>query len=380
MGRVADKLIKAKTASSSNSRVGSFSVALVSAREGSGITDYKYHVIDVSDLSNMTVLDTVEANDGTIKYRPSRAAILYDGDNVGIAEREYDAISYWDVSDATSMTFIDRERNSSANFPGFNNFYGLVSDKINNIFLGNGATNNDWQANFRVATNNASISRVYRSPNTSTFSHGYLQPAIDATNRVLFVSNTTSNSISAYSYNQYGSSFTLLSTLQDATDLINPRNFVLDETTDTLYVGLTNGDITSVDVSNVSSMSVIDRLANISGNKRYYDMQIDTTNQVLFACSVYNKTNTSVGGSVYSVDISDSANLAHLDFIEKLNDTDVTFPFQMDVDAEDEYLFVACSGSDKLLVIDYSDPSSLTIHAKSSTSNFRQDELIKLIR
>ena len=52
----------------------------------------------------------------------------------------------------------------------------------------------------------------------------------------------------------------------------------------------------------------------------------------------------------------------------------------MDVDAEDEYLFVACSGTDKLLVIDYSDPSSLTIHAKSSTSNFKQDVLIKLLR
>ena len=171
-----------------------------------------------------------------------------------------------------------------------------------------------------------------------------------------------------------------MSTLQDATDLINPRNFCLDETTDTLYVGLTNGDFTSVDVSNVSSMSVIDRLANISGNKLYSDMQIDTTNEVLFGCGIRNKNGTTYGGSLYSVDISDSANLAHLDSIERLDDTDFYFPNQMDVDTEDEYLFVACSGSDKLLVIDYSDPSSLTIHAKSSTSNFKQDELIKLLR
>jgi len=378
MSRVADKLIKAKTAS--GAAAGSFSVALVSAREGTGITDYKYHLIDVSDLSNMTVLDTVEANDGTIKYKPKRAAILYDGDNVGIAEQEYDALSYWDVSDATSMTLIDRERNVSAAYPGYNNFYGLVSDKISNMFLGNGTTSSNWQAIFKVHPSNTLTYKTYRSPSTSSFAHGFLQPAVDDTNKVLFVSNTYSNSISAYRYTTTGNTFTLLSTLQDATNLINPRNFCLDETTDTLYVGLTNGDITSVDVSNVSSMSVIDRLANISGNKLYYDMQIDTTNEVLFGCSVRNKNGITLGGSLYSVDISDSANLAHLDFIERLDDTDFYFPVQMDVDAEDEYLFVACSGSDKLLVIDYSDPSSLTIHAKSSTSNFKQDELIKLLR
>jgi len=373
MSTVAKKLQTAETPTA-----GGFSVALVSAREGNATTDYKYNLIDVSDVNNITVLDTVEANDGSLYYRPSRAAILNDGDNVGIAERQYDALSYWDVSDATSMTLLDRERNTSGSYPGFNNFYGLVSDEINNIFLGNGTTNPDWQAIFRESGNG--IFRTYRSPNTSTFTHGQWQPALDAANRVLFVTNETSNSISAYTYPIAGNTFTLVSTLQDSTNLVNPRNFAFDETTDTLYVGSANGDITSVDVSNTSSMSVIDKLANMSNNYNYNDMQIDTTNQVLFACSSKNSTNIAFGGSVYAVDISDSANLAHLDLIERLDDTDLYFPIQMDVDVEREYLFVACKGSDKLMVIDYSNPSSLTVQATSSTSNFKQDDVIKLIR
>jgi hypothetical protein len=374
MSRIADKLIKAKTAS----EVGGFSVALVSAREGTGIADYKYHLIDISDVSNMTVLDTVEANDGTIRYRPARAAILNDGNNVGIAEQEYDAISYWDVSDATSMTLIDRERNTSFQYPGYNNFYGLVSDDTRKLFLGNGTTTTNWQAHFRE--NSTGIYRVYRSPNTSTFRHGFNQPGLDVENQVLFVTNTTLNSISAYNYNNTGSSFVLLSTLQDSTNLVNPRNFAFDETTGTLYVGLMNGDVTSVDASNVFSMSVIDRLANVSANQNYYDMKIDTTNQVLFASNVRNGNTTQIGGSVFTIDISDSANLAHLDVIDRNAAADLYFPVQMDVDVERQFLFAACTVTDKLVVLDYSDPSSLTVHSASSTSNFKQDEMLKIIR
>jgi len=375
MSTVANKLIKAETDSA-----GGFSVALVSAREGTGITDRKYHLIDVSDVSNLTVLDTVEANDGSVAYLPSRAAPIYDGDNVGIAERAYDAISYWDVSDATSMTLVERERNASAKFPGFNNFYGLVSDEDNDIFLGNGSTDPDWQAIFKVHPTNTLITRTYRSPNTSTFNHGSKQPALDAANRVLFVTNASSNSISAYTYSTFGNTFTLLSTLADNTDLVNVINLVFDETTDTLYAGLINGDITSVDVSNPSSMSVIDKLANVSGSQRYYDMTIDKTNQVLFGCSIKNYSSTTFGGSIYAVDISDNTNLAHLDYMERPTTSDLYFPYQMDVDVAREYLFIACSGTDKMVVVDYSDPSSLTVQAVSSTSNFKQDTMLKLLR
>ncbi len=376
MSTVANKLIKAKTDSAADG----FSVALVSAREGTGITDRKYHLIDVSDVSNLTVLDTVEANDGSVAYLPNRAAPIYDGDNVGIAERAYDAISYWDVSDATSMTLLDRERNASAKYPGFNNFYGLVSDEDNDIFLGNGVTDPDWQAMFKVHPTNTFISRTYRSPNTSTFNHGYYQPALDAANRVLFVANGSSNSISAYTYPTTGNTFTLLSTLADSTNLVFVRNLVFDETTDTLYAGSINGDITSVDVSNPSSMSVIDKLTGVTGSQTYYDMTIDKTNQVLFGCSVDNYSSTVLGGSIYAVDISDNTNLAHLDFMERPTTSDLYFPYQMDVDVAREYLFIACAGTDKMMVVDYSDPSSLTVQAVSSTSNFKQDTMLKLLR
>ena len=125
--------------------------------------------------------------------------------------------------------------------------------------------------------------------------------------------------------------------------------------------------LTSVDISNPSSMSVLDYIS-IPGSGFY--VTLDVGRQLAF-----------VGrDDINCIDISDPSNLTLLSTISITDNTAIDFVMEMQCDTDREYLFAACRDSDKIVVIDYSDTSSLSVAGTTATSTVVSDRTFTLIR
>lgn len=351
MGRVADKLIKAKTASG-GSRTGGFEVAALVD------TTSNVRVLDVQDVENMTVTSSTSAG-VLVNFQTVRT--ISDGTYLYVANGKYNnaAINSYDVSDETSISLADTVQSNAL----LNGLSDISADWDNDFLFV--CTANNYDLHVYDISDPTDMVKVQTYTNSTNAGYPY-STVVDSANLNVYLINYSRGKLASFSYDASSGALTHLSTLSNASldglyqaiDLDNQVIYVMD---------LLQNRLTSVDISNPSSMSVLDYIS-IPGSGFY--VTLDVGRQLAF-----------VGrDDINCIDISDPSNLTLLSTISITDNTAIDFVMEMQCDTDREYLFAACRDSDKIVVIDYSDTSSLSVAGTTATSTVVSDRTFTLIR
>ena len=351
MSSVADKLIKAKTASS-NSRTGGFEVAALVD------TTSNVRVLDVQDVENITVTSSTSA--GALVNGYSVDAIS-DDTYLYVANGKYNnaALNSYDVSDETNISLADSIQSNSI----FNGLSHIAGDWDNDFLFV--STSNNYDLHVYDISDPTNMVKVQTYTNSTTAPYPF-STVVDSANLNVYLLNFSRGKLSSFSYDASSGALTHLSTLSNASldglyqaiDLDNQVIYVMD---------ILQRRLTSVDISNPSSMSVLDYIS-IPGGGNY--VALDVGRQLAFVGK----------DTIHCIDISDPSNLTQLSTIGITDNTAIDFVTEMQCDTDREYLFAACSHSGKIVVIDYSDTSSLSVAGTTATSTVVSHRTFTLLR
>jgi len=340
MGKVADKLIKAETAS--GAAEGSVEYLLILEA-----TTYDLAILDVRDLSNITRVGAIDTSNGSTYH------FTVDGDYVYVAERYNDKISQWDVSDLTTPVSVASYTNASTS-AGINEVMSVEIDTDSEVLMAGGRLN-QWVASLTITAPEAFT--LTDRINDTNWLQWNSNSAIDTVNKIYYVSGTggTLNSIAAIDYSDPTAIFKA-SHFRDTSVINRPGGIALDGTTDTLYLCCeTSDNLVAMDVSNPASMSIT---SSLTGFNKPVGIALDISRELAFVCSLD-------GDQIHSIDISNPASMSILDSWGVADDSTFDFPHDIVLDTVRELAFVTALGGGKIFIIDYSTPAALS---KDSTT------------
>lgn len=249
--------------------------------------------LDISDPTNITVLGSLY--NGTILN--DVVAIDLDIErNTAVLVSKQDRIITVDISDPANMT-ITGSLQDNTNLDLCRGVKVNPTEQVAYV-----TAENYYQFNVVDISNLSSPSLVGTYRNTASFV-GLKDVAFDPdTNTVYMLSYGTDRVISIDVSN--ASSPAGLQFLQNTTTLDQATFSVPDFANGKLYVSKNNG-VTSVDITNPSSMSVLDTI-DPSGQLECWSPAIDLTRSVLFVPS-----NT---GPITMIDVSDPSNMTEISY------------------------------------------------------------------
>jgi 6-phosphogluconolactonase (cycloisomerase 2 family) len=286
---------------------------------------------------------------------------ISDGTYLYVANGKYNnaALNSYDVSDETSISLADSIQSNSI----FNGLTHISADWDNDFLFASTANNYDLHVyDISDPTDMVKVD-TYTNSTNAPYPSGTV---VDSANLNVYLLNFSRGKLASFSYNASSGALTHLSTLSNASlDGLYPA---IDLDNEVVYVmDILQKRLTSVDISNPSSMSVLDYIS-IPGSGYY--TALDVGRQLAF-----------VGrDEINCIDISDSSNLTLLSTISITDNTAIDFVTEMKCDTDREYLFAACRDTNKIVVIDYSDTSSLSVASTTDTSTIVSHRTLSLIR
>ena len=336
MSRVADKLIKAQTASAGIDDGSPFDTAIAVGRFGSRVATY-----DVSDPTSLSTLDPAGTGDGSIL--PS-----YNG--AGIDRTNKVVISGGNIYDRIHAT-------------DFSNPAAVVSTRIYSDATvldsprgGCGIDETRQVAWFISATPNALVGIDYSDTSTDggsvagsiALSYQCWGLGYDAANQIVYI--TTSQRLISYDVSNL-SSISQLDNFYDS-NISGCRELAIDPVTEVMYGAVQNGGIVALDISDPSNMSVLSR--NTSGAYNFC-CKVDPNIEYAFGLSAT--------GNIYSYDVSDPSSMTLDDtFTDSTIPTASRYYRSLAIDTSQKLLYYkgySGDSSDSLVIISYADPTNL---------------------
>ena len=348
MGRAADKLIRAKTASEAAAE-GSVEYLLILEA-----TTYDLAILDVRDLSNITRVGAIDTSNSSTYH------FTVDGDYVYVAERTNDKISQWDVSDLTTPVSVASYTNASTT-AGINEILSVEIDTDSGVLMAGGRTN-QWIASLTITAPEAFT--LTDRINDGNWLQWNSNSEIDTVNKIYYTSTGGSSlgNIAAIDYSDPTAIFKA-SHYRNSGFITRPGDLSLDATTDTLYICCENRDnLVAIDVSNPASMSV---KSSLSGFNRPVGLALDIDRELAFVSS-------RDGDQIHSIDISNPASMSILDSWGVADDSTFDFPHDIVLDTVRELAFVTALGGGKMFIIDYSTPTALSLDSTTTAVIPRQ--------
>jgi len=337
MSRVADKLIKAKTASGAAYDDGSpFDTAIVVGRGGTRIS-----TLDISNPAASPFpadLDPAGAGSGPL-FVTYNAAGIDRTNQVVITADGNDRVYATDFSDPTNVqsTQIYYD-NTVLDYPRG----GCGIDETRQVA---------W---FISATPNALVGIDYSDITTNGGSVAGSKPlayqcwglTYDAANQIVYI--TTNYRMISYDVSNL-SSIQQLDSIFD--DISNCRELDIDPVTKVMYGAVQNGGIVALDISDPSNMSVLSR--NTSGASN-------------FCCKVDPNIEYAFGlggtGNIYSYDVSDPSSMTLDDtFTDSTIPTTNSYYRSLAIDTDQKLLYYKGynTSSYDMVIISYADPTNL---------------------
>jgi hypothetical protein len=275
-----------------------------------GTTDTYFFILDIADPSDFSVLDTLSGSSFS--------------DVKGLALDIENSVAYLAYDDGTPL-------GGSSTQGGF-----LVMDISD--------TSAAAYDNYFVSTNMDNASGlVVDLVNSVAYVCG-----LDALTSVDISTPTAVSEISFYT----------------SANVTDSEGIAIDITNEIVYVVTGTSKITAIDISDPSSMSEsgsLDISSAVSGGD---SIAIDTDNQIAYIlCSADN--------SITSVDISDPTDMSVLDTYSSnyLDGTVMDNPQQIILDMPNDTAYVTAYAADRLVVIDISNPSDLSILTSYTSAN-----------
>lgn len=242
--------------------------------------------IDVSDPTNMAVLDSINYGGDM------RSGLAFDSvrEVVFANNRGSNLLYAIDVSNPSSMSTIS---NLSITYDSVFAAY----DEVNQyLFL-------TYQLNYLDVYDVSNTSSMSFRGSTIISGSGFQEIALDTANQVAFVADYTGTRFYALDYSTANP--TQISSLSLASGG-RPVGCRLDLANQVAYLGCLDDSIRSIDISNTSSMSVLDTYTSATEIDDPYALELDLVNQILFV-GAYS------GNEVSSFDVSDPTNITFLD-------------------------------------------------------------------
>ena len=343
MGRVADKLIKAQTASAGIDDGSPFDTAIVVGRFYLRVATY-----DVSDPTSLSTLDSAGTGNGPV-------VITYNGAGI----------------DRTNKVVISGDTNDRVYATDFSNPAAVVSTQIysDDTVLdtprgGCGIDETRQVAWFLSTTPNALVGIDYSdiTTNGGSVAGSIALPyqcwglTYDAANQIVYA--TTGSRMFSYDVSNL-SSISQLDNLYDS-NISGCRELAIDPVTEVMYGAVQNGGIVALDISDPSNMSVLSR--NTSGASNFC-CKVDPNIKYAFGLSG--------SGNIYSYDVSDPSSMTLDDtFTDSLIPTATGYYRSLAIDTDQKLLYYkgySGTSSDSLVIISYADPTNL-VKVNSITS------------
>ena len=338
MSRVADKLIKAKTASGAAYDDGSpFDTAIVVGRGGTMVS-----TLDISNPSASPFpadLDPAGAGSGPnlIIYN---AAGIDRTNEVVISSDNNDRVYATDFSDPTNVqstqiysdnTVLDDPRG------------GCGIDETTQVAWFISATPNalvgiDYSD---ITTNGGSVAGT-KALTYQCWGLGY-----DAANQIVYI--TTSQRMISYDVSNL-SSISQLDNFYDS-NISGCRELAIDPVTEVMYGAVQNGGIVALDISDPSNMSVLSR--NTSGATNFC-CKVDPNIKYAFGASST--------GEIYSYDVSNPSSMTLDDtFTDSTIPTASSYYRSLAIDTDQKLLYYKGynTSSYDMVIISYADPTNL---------------------
>ena len=345
MSRVADKLIKAQTASAGIDDGSPFDTAIAVGR-------YYLRVIthDVSDPTSLSTLDSAGTGNGPVAITYNGAGIDRTNKVVISGDSTFDRIHATDFSNPAAVvstqiysdaTVLDTPRG------------GCGIDEARQVAWFISVTPNtlvgiDYSD---IATNGGSVA------GSIALSYQCWGLGYDAANQIVYI--TTSQRMISYDVSNL-SSISQLDNLSNS-NISGCRELAIDPVTEVMYGAVQNGGIVALDISNPSNMSVLSR--NTSGASNFC-CKVDPNIEYAFGLSGT--------GNIYSYDVSDPSSMTLDDtFTDSLIPTDSSYYRSLAIDTSQKLLYYkgfSGDSSDSLVIISYADPTNL-VKVNSITSS-----------
>jgi len=302
--------------------------------------------IDISNVASMSVIDTISSTDLSLGY----------GYGLDINERVVyflntlnDSVTSLDFSNSSSLAVLDTYSNATTIDSA--SHYAVDGDR-NVVFVGNSAS---YRITSLDITNPSSISLTQ----SALFSHYTRMMALDKLNDVLYVGWLSS--LSSIDVSD-PSNMTLISTKSlFSSDHYGPEfvGYVDPTGTKLITISSVNNAVCMFDVTNPASISLLGSVKDATNIPDVTFLNVDWSNNVAFVLG---------DGYLSSIDISNTSSLSRLDtlydasFIGTIIET-------IAVDAARNVLFVgARSNGDIVKAVDYSTPTALTIAGSITNS------------
>jgi len=167
------------------------------------------------------------------------------------------------------------------------------------------------------------------------------------------------NNVIAFNVSNASSPSQSGSTLVDSTNLAAAKAIKLDEDNNVAFIAKYNG-MATVDISNTSSMSVLDMVQTPVNNSDNRDIAIDLDAGIAFVTSVSQN-------SLMCFDISNPSSLSHIStFVDASN---FSTPRGVMYDPVAKVAYCSCWYTNKLVAIDCSNTSSMSFLGSVATGN-----------
>lgn len=302
-------------------------------------------IVDISDPTNMSLAATWTDSSlsGTFAsvYNPDDDVVFATGAN-------RDVVVSLDVSARTSAPTVLQDF-TSATATDLNGVSGLAIDPARNVLFTsawNGSADTVMAVDITSASSMSTLSKV-RSTSQLDFPYGM---ALDVEGQVLYVACVSDDAITSIDVSNLNS-ISILDEFSNA-DLDGARDVQLDLANNRAYVVSNIEDsITCIDISTPSNMSKIGSLIDNTNLNGPYNIRLDLENNVAFA-SCFN------GDSFCSIDISDPTNMSILD---TLTHTDIDNPRGFEIDFATNTAYLSNIAADSIVAIDISNASNLSV-------------------